>query len=959
MASSHSNSSETLYNQWIQRVQQELSHPSSIHTKKWETACFFASTHTSFVEELIHKQLSNTRKSNDFLSLRYSPLHPDKESILDLKNYLQYGVQEIVLLQENFQSKELRDLVVNAIPPAQQRWFSFSAIPESTRKDSGIGTSICVRFSNNTSDLLAHFHALRDQLRPEDEFWVEVEATAHVIALLQLLKALRALYPNPIAVRILIGNQELGKALVEATVLSAVSILGDADALEYCFPSLMPFSDRWYFLSIPAVLRHEGGLDGKHLLKGNWMLQHQVAQVARLKPPKYALKGPKVFPHVQSAPGSLPYLRGPYASMYLGKPWTIRQYAGFSTAEESNAFYKKNLAAGQTGLSIAFDLPTHRGYDSDHVRVKGDVGMAGVAIDSVEDMKMLLEGIDLSSISVSMTMNGAVFPILAFYLVAAEEQGASLASLSGTIQNDILKEFLVRNTYIYPPKASMRLITDIFRFTSSHMPKFNPISISGYHMHEAGATAAQELAFTIADGLEYVKAGIKAGIAVDQFAPRLSFFWGIGMHFFTEVAKLRAARLIWAEQMQRFKPEKERSCMLRAHCQTSGWSLGAKSPMVNIARTTLEAMSAVFGHTQSLHTNSFDEALALPTDESAAIARYTQLYLQQCGICEVVDPMAGTEIIEQRTQELIEDTRMLLSRIEEMGGMTEAVRNGWAKMQIEKEATMRQARIDQGIEIQVGLNAYLPPEEKSITLRSIDQTAVQKDQCQKLEKLRNTRNSEAVKKCLERLSKAAAKEDEPLFELCLEAARNRATVGEISAALESAFGRYEPQYTMLSGVYRKAMSNDMNMEKARTLCEEFSRLEGRRPRILVAKLGQDGHDRGAHLVATAFADMGFDVDLGPMFSTPSEIAKQAMENDVHLIGVSSMTGAHKVLIPELIEELKRLGLPEIVIIAGGIIPEEDAIELKRAGVFEVFGPGTILADAAVEIIQTLLSGASH
>ncbi len=655
------------------------------------------------------------------------------------------------------------------------------------------------------------------------------------------------------------------------------------------------------------------------------------------------------------APGFPPYLRGPYASMYLSKPWTIRQYAGFSTAEESNAFYRRNLAAGQKGLSVAFDLATHRGYDSDHPRVAGDVGMAGVAVDSVLDMQILFDQIPLGEISVSMTMNGAVLPVLAFYIVAAEEQGVAPNALSGTIQNDILKEFMVRNTFIYPPGPSMRIITDIFAHTARFMPKFNSISISGYHMQEAGATADLELAYTLADGVEYVRAGLKAGLNIDEFAPRLSFFWAIGMNYFTEIAKMRAGRLLWAGLIKQFNPKNDKSMALRAHCQTSGWSLTAQDPFNNVARTTIEALAAVHGGTQSLHTNSLDEALALPTDFSAKIARDTQLILQkETDATKFIDPWGGSYYVEYLTEQLGRRALEHIKEVEEMGGMALAIEKGIPKMRIEEAAAKRQARIDSGKDVIVGVNKFRVENEPPLDVLSIDNAAVRAAQIKRLEKLKAERDPARVEAALNALTRCAETGEGNLLALSIEAARARATLGEISFALEKVFGRYRETTRLLSGVYQNA-AEPAAFEKIKPLIEKFERLEGRRPRILIAKLGQDGHDRGAKVIATAFADMGFDVDVGPLFQTPFEAAKQAVENDVHLVGVSSLAGGHKSLVPELIQELKRLGADEIKVVAGGVIPPQDYDALYAAGVEFIFGPGTVIARAAEEILQKLVA----
>jgi methylmalonyl-CoA mutase len=656
--------------------------------------------------------------------------------------------------------------------------------------------------------------------------------------------------------------------------------------------------------------------------------------------------------------GKAPYLRGPYASMYAIRPWTIRQYAGFSTAEESNAFYRKNLAAGQKGLSVAFDLATHRGYDSDHERVQGDVGKAGVAIDSVEDMKILFNQIPLDEMSVSMTMNGAVIPIMAFYIVAAEEQGVDQSKLSGTIQNDILKEFMVRNTYIYPPAPSMKIIADIFEYTSQKMPKFNSISISGYHMQEAGATAAIELAYTLADGLEYLRAGIKAGMAIDDFAPRLSFFWAIGMNHHMEIAKMRAGRLIWAKLVKQFEPKNAKSMALRTHCQTSGWSLTEQDPFNNVTRTAIEALAAALGGTQSLHTNALDEAIALPTDFSARIARNTQIYLQaETGITNFVDPYGGSYYIETLTAQLVDEAWKLIQEVEELGGMAKAIESGVPKMRIEEAAARKQAKIDAGKDIIVGVNRYPLDKESEIEIRDVDNTAVRNSQIERLQKMRSERNEEETQSALLKLEEAAANNSGNLLELAIECARKRASLGEITEAMEKTFGRYQATIRSISGIYSSEAMKDTDFEKARKLADEFSELEGRRPRIMVAKMGQDGHDRGAKVIATSFADIGFDVDIGPLFQTPKEAAKQAVENDVHILGVSSLAAGHKTLVPQVIAELKALNREDIMVIAGGVIPKQDYDFLFDAGVFGVFGPGTKISKAAIEILELLIESA--
>ena len=661
------------------------------------------------------------------------------------------------------------------------------------------------------------------------------------------------------------------------------------------------------------------------------------------------------FEHVGFSAGIPPFLRGPYATMYTVRPWTIRQYAGFSTARESNAFYRRNLAGGQKGLSVAFDLATHRGYDSDHPRVAGDVGKAGVAIDSVLDMKILFDQIPLDQMSVSMTMNGAVLPIMAFYIVAAEEQGVQLHQLSGTIQNDILKEFMVRNTYIYPPGPSMRIVSDIFSFCSKSMPKFNSISISGYHMHEAGAPAYLELAYTLADGMEYLRAGIKAGIAIDDFAPRLSFFWGIGMNFFMEVAKMRAGRLLWAKIVETFHPKNPKSMALRTHCQTSGWSLTEQDPYNNVTLTCVEALAAVFGGTQSLHTNSLDEAIALPTDFSARIARNTQIFLQNtAGITQVVDPLGGSYYLEYLTDQLVQKAWALIEEVESLGGMTHAIEQGIPKLRIEEAAASKQARIDSGLDVIVGVNRYTTEEKPDFKILEVDNAAVREEQVTRLNMLRKERDAQKVDAALAALTSCADDGKGNLLALAIVAARARATLGEISTALEKTFGRYSASVRTISGVYSSQMKNSITLEEIRKLSDRVALQEGRRPRILVAKMGQDGHDRGAKVIATGFADLGFDVDIGPLFQTPEEVAKQAIENDVHVVGISSLAGGHKTLVPELIETLKKIGRPDILVVAGGVIPRQYYDFLYKSGVSGIFGPGTPVTEAARTVLEKLL-----
>ena len=689
----------------------------------------------------------------------------------------------------------------------------------------------------------------------------------------------------------------------------------------------------------------------KNEIKADWLTPEQIPVK-----PVYTKEDLEGMEHLNYAAGVAPYLRGPYSTMYVMRPWTIRQYAGFSTAEESNAFYRRNLASGQKGLSVAFDLPTHRGYDANNERVVGDVGKAGVSICSVEDMKILFDGIPLNKMSVSMTMNGAVLPILAFYIVAAQEQGAQLDEMAGTIQNDILKEFMVRNTYIYPPEFSMKIIADIFEFTSQKMPKFNSISISGYHMQEAGATADIELAYTLADGIEYLRAGINAGISVDAFAPRLSFFWAIGMNHFMEIAKMRAARLLWARIVKSFGAKNPKSMALRTHSQTSGWSLTEQDPFNNVGRTCVEAMAAALGHTQSLHTNALDEAIALPTDFSARIARNTQIYIQEeTQITRQVDPWAGSYYVESLTQELVDKAWTLIQEVEELGGMAKAIETGIPKMRIEEAAARTQARIDSGVQAIIGVNRYRLEQEDPIDILDIDNTEVRKQQVERLDQLKAGRDNQAVQKALEAITRCVETKEGNLLELSIEAARARATLGEISDACEKIVGRYNAVIRTISGVYSSESKEAPTLEKARNLTDQFAQKEGRRPRIMVAKMGQDGHDRGAKVVATGYADCGFDVDMGPLFQTPAEAARQAIENDVHVLGVSSLAAGHKTLVPQVIEELKRLGRPDIVVIAGGVIPAQDYDFLYKAGVAAIFGPGSSITESACQIMHVLMN----
>ena len=704
-----------------------------------------------------------------------------------------------------------------------------------------------------------------------------------------------------------------------------------------------------------VTIRSFGKADPAALPKGcEWMTTEQIPVK-----PVFTSEDLEKMEHLNYGAGLPPFLRGPYSTMYVMKPWTIRQYAGFSTAEESNAFYRRNLAAGQMGLSVAFDLATHRGYDSDHERVVGDVGKAGVAIDSILDMKILFDQIPLDKMSVSMTMNGAVLPIMAFYIVAAEEQGVPMEKLSGTIQNDILKEFMVRNTYIYPPIPSMKIIADIFEFTSKNMKKFNSISISGYHMQEAGATADIELAYTLADGLEYIRTGIQAGIPVDAFAPRLSFFWGIGMNHFMEIAKMRAARLLWAKIVNQFNPKDPKSMALRTHSQTSGWSLTEQDPFNNVTRTAVEALAAALGHTQSLHTNALDEAIALPTDFSARIARNTQIYLQEeTNICKAVDPWAGSYYVESLTHELARKAWKLIEEVEQLGGMAKAIETGIPKMRIEEAAARKQARIDSGRDTIVGVNKYRLEKEDPIETLEVDNTAVREAQLKRLAQLRANRDNAEVQAALEALTRAAETGEGNLLALSIDAARKRASLGEISMALEKVYGRYKAVIRSISGVYSSESADDSSFRKACEMADQFAELEGRRPRIMIAKMGQDGHDRGAKVVATGYADIGFDVDIGPLFQTPAEAARQAVENDVHVLGVSSLAAGHKNLVPQVIEELKKLGREDIMVIVGGVIPPQDYDFLYKAGAMAIFGPGTVIPEAAIKMLEIMIEARS-
>jgi methylmalonyl-CoA mutase len=757
------------------------------------------------------------------------------------------------------------------------------------------------------------------------------------------------------------GDADAYNDLLRLSTQALSAVMGGANSivLQPIAHEQMNQSQRWA-RNILHLIREESRLENREDFgSGSYYIEQITTQILESCGMVSGMSDKQLQPLENFGPGIAPFKGGPYASMYTIRPWTIRQYAGFSTATESNAFYRRNLAAGQKGLSVAFDLATHRGYDSDHERVTGDVGKAGVAIDSVEDMKQLFDQIPLDQMSVSMTMNGAVLPIMAFYIVAAEEQGVSANQLSGTIQNDILKEFMVRNTYIYPPTPSMRIISDIFSFTSKNMPKFNPISISGYHMQEAGATLEIELAYTLADGLEYVRAGIAAGMSIDDFAPRLSFFWAIGMDHMNEIAKMRAGRIIWAQLIQQFQPKNPKSMALRTHCQTSGWSLTRQDPFNNVARTCIEAMAAALGGTQSLHTNALDEAIALPTDFSARIARNTQIYIQkETDICKAIDPWAGSEWMEKRTQEIMESAWKLIEEVEELGGMTAAIEAGIPKLRIEEAAARRQAKIDSGKEKIIGVNLFTVEDETKIDILEVNNQAVRAEQVQKLQALRANRDEEKVQLALQSITTAAESGADNLLVLAVEAARLRASLGEISTALEKVYGRHQASVKSISGVYSSESSQDPDFQRASKLANDFAVKSGRRPRIMVAKMGQDGHDRGAKVIATSFADMGFDVDMGPLFQTPEEVANQAIENDVHIVGASSLAAGHKTLVPALIEILKQKGRPDIMVVAGGVIPEQDYDFLYQAGCAGIFGPGTKIPSAAIEILEILIEAIS-
>jgi methylmalonyl-CoA mutase len=803
--------------------------------------------------------------------------------------------------------------------------------------------------------------ALPSMISLENESKVCFELDTLFLENICKLRAIKYIYPKlTIIINIpSFSDEEPKNNLIRQSIAVLSAILGGVDGI-----NMTPYdgsnSKESARLSenILRLFKHESNLSAMHdIISGSWFFDALTCKYIEKiggKLPQSSIPS-KDSIAAANMPGLVPYLRGPYSSMYAGRPWTIRQYAGFSTAEESNEFYRKNLAAGQKGLSVAFDLATHRGYDSDNSRVTGDVGMAGVAIDSVEDMKILFDQIPLDQISVSMTMNGAVLPILAFYILVAEEQGVSQEKLSGTIQNDILKEFMVRNTYIYPPAPSMRIVSDIFKYTAAHMPKFNSISISGYHMQEAGAENELELAYTLADGMEYLQTGVKAGLNVDDFAPRLSFFWGIGMDFLNEIAKMRAGRLLWSQIISEFKAENPKSYALRTHCQTSGWSLTEQDPYNNIARTTIEALAAVFGGTQSLHTNSFDEAIALPTVFSAAIARNTQKIIQfETDICNVIDPFGGSEEIEKRTESMVNKALEYIDEIKQLGGMTNAIETGVPKLRIEECAAIKQSKIDSGSDIILGINAFKTSSKVDFQILSVDNEDVRQKQLDRLRQIKSNRDEEKVAAILQKLENAA-RGSENLLDVCVQAARLRVTLGEMSDAMESVFGRYKANTNKVTGVYLQELMNDKDVLLAREKSDLFAEQDGRRPRILVAKMGQDGHDRGAKIIATAFADLGFDVDVGPLFQTPDEVARQAMENDVHILGISSLAAGHKTLLPMVVKELQKLGMKDVLVVIGGVIPESDYDFLKDNGADFIFGPGTHIPTAAIGILDKLLN----
>ncbi len=988
---------KTPYTEWEKAAKNFLNNNLTFHTTQWSPIegihlkTYYDSSTSSglgYISELLKVPEKTTWVQYEKLSIE--SIH---EANLHARQALAEGCNGI-LFEGDFSTINTQKLLSNIDTDRFQLAFDNHGTPIQLQQSiNGFGHRVAVNGSNFAKLEKIKKKAIDQQVKQcletiiqstnkvtfcldiETDFFHELAKIRTIKLMIKALERLHAKhFTYTLHSELPIGSNE-GEHLLKQTTCGLAAILGGTDSIVFHSgqPNWLAQRSRRASRHIGNLFRHESHLSNHHFAtNGSYFIDALTDQLARLVWSQLAhtitlnecfesvfKKGTDametIHPHMGYAAGIPPYLRGPYPTMYATRPWTIRQYAGFSTAEQSNAFYRKNLAAGQKGLSVAFDLATHRGYDSDHPRVSGDVGKAGVAIDTVEDMKKLFDQIPLDQLSVSMTMNGAVIPIMAFYLVAAEEQGVQAEQLTGTIQNDILKEFMVRNTYIYPPKQSMRIIEDIFRYTSENMPKFNSISISGYHMHEAGATAPLELAFTLADGLEYVRTGLKAGIPIDAFAPRLSFFWGIGMNFFTEIAKMRAGRILWAKLIRQFSPKNPKSLALRTHCQTSGYSLTAQDPYNNIGRTTIEALAAVFGHTQSLHTNALDEAISLPTDYSAKIARETQKFLQtQINITQVVDPWGGSHLVESLTNQLIQQAWEIIQEVEGLGGMIQAIASGYPKLKIEEAAARKQAQIDTGKEVIVGVNRFLPQEQVAIDVREVDNQEVRRRQIEALDRIKNSRDQQAVKTSLDAISEACQTNQGNLVALAINAARARASLGEISMAMERSFGRYQPKSETISGVYSSQMKDDKNFNKATQLSNDFEQQEGRRPRILIAKMGQDGHDRGAKVIATAFADLGFDVDLGPLFQTPAEVALQGAESDVHMIGISSLAGAHKTLVPQLIEELKKIGRADILVITGGIIPEKDHQYLLESGVSFIFGPGTVISEAACQLLAQLL-----
>ncbi len=983
------------FDQWLEQVKKDLKSDNPLPLLKWkpdadlEAFAYYSADHSEVAAEV--RDYFSTRESMPWQLLFQVEVQDAKEANRKALRALNGGADGIIY-ELGKQPVDINQLLAG-IQPAYCS-ISFQHIDQKTfdeyiKQQSQVPSDKLSGYLIDSPQVIApagYCHGMAaadsrtliDQLRGQLDLINQqsgsvltlVNISSHFFTEIAKLRALRflayKLYQKEITLlAIPTTANEKEQSLLSSSVAAIAAVIGGADAIKFKTLGFEndDFDDR-IGLNIGNILRLESSLKetidlahGSHFLDS--LTSNIVARTLASLNISFDIKRAKNSPdqpHASFSAGIPPFLRGPYSTMYTRRPWTIRQYAGFSTAEESNAFYRRNLAAGQKGLSVAFDLATHRGYDSDHPRVKGDVGKAGVAIDTVEDMKRLFDQIPLDQMSVSMTMNGAVIPIMAFYIVAAEEQGVSASALTGTIQNDILKEFMVRNTYIYPPAPSMRIIGDIFRYTSSNMPKFNSISISGYHMHEAGATPELELAFTLADGLEYIKTGLDAGIDIDAFAPRLSFFWGIGMNFVHEIAKLRAGRVLWAKLVHQFNPGNPKSMALRTHSQTSGYSLTAQDPFNNVARTCFEAMAAVMGHTQSLHTNALDEAIALPTDYSAKIARNTQLFLQQeTDITKVVDPWGGSEILEKVTADLIQKSWTILEEVENMGGMAKSIEQGYPKMRIEEAAALKQARIDSGKEHVVGVNIFQTDEKTDIDLLEVDNQKVRDSQIRSLEVLKETRDEQAVTSALVALEDVARSGNGNLLEAAIVAARARATLGEISMAMENVFGRYQATTKTISGVYSSEIKKNESFLEAKKLSDDFAAATGRRPRIMIAKMGQDGHDRGAKVIATSFADLGFDVDIGPLFQTPGEVAIQAAENDVHIVGASSLAAGHKTLIPDLIDELANIGRHDIGVVAGGIIPENDHEFLRNKGVMAIFGPGTIIADAAIEILRKLMS----